>query len=102
MGKDKNQPLMRKPNGECTTEELAAKLLGLEQNVEFNFSANEDGSDYFGAKKMNLFDKEQIFVGYYGDAYLYIFDVGNVEVSDIVERLRPELNNTVYLFDNSK
>lgn len=65
---------MRKPINKLTIEQIAAQICLLPVNQEFNFSQNEDGSDYWGVKRLDIFNGDIILVGYYGDRPDFMFD----------------------------
>ena len=93
----------RIPVGNCTLSDLADKLLSLEPNTELNFSKNADGSDYYGAKRLTLFDCDLLMWGYYGHSYLYTFDYSIGERSEIIEELKKEFDSDeVYLFNQEQ
>lgn len=54
------------PTSKLNHDQLASKITLLKEGEEFNFSENEDGSDYWGAKVINVFDTLVVIVGYYG------------------------------------
>jgi len=91
------------PNNQCTISELAVRLLDMEPNIEVNFSENEDGSEYWGAQKLLLFEQEVIIFGYYGGAALQMYEVEHKVLSDMVMCLRYHLakqeNDIIYLFE---
>ncbi|MBF0648732.1 hypothetical protein IR083_07860 [Dysgonomonas sp. GY75] len=78
----------------------------MEKGVEINFSENKDGSGYWGAKKLILFDQEVIIFGYYGGPALQKYEAGKDILSDMVRHLCYHLakqeNDTVYLFEIEK
>lgn len=59
---------MKRPIKKLTIEQLAARIWMLPKDTEYNFSEKEDGSDYWGAKHIDLFECDYTFIGYYGQA----------------------------------
>lgn len=49
-----------------TLVELYEAILNLPVGVEINFAEKEDGSEYYGAKCMLIFDIQVTLIGYYG------------------------------------
>lgn len=68
---------MRKPINKLTIEQIAAKIYLLPVNQEFNFAESEDGSNYWGAKRMNVFEYDIIIIGYYGWAPTFWLDLND-------------------------
>lgn len=98
-----NKIKRRIPVSNCTLSDLADKLLNIEPNTELNFSKNPDGSDYYGAKRISIFDCDILMWGYYGHSYLYTFDFSTGEKDDIIEALKKEFDtDAVYLFEQEQ
>lgn len=57
---------MRKPSRKLTIRQLAAQIILQPVGRELNFSQNEDGSDYWGAVTLSLFESHVTLIGYYG------------------------------------
>lgn len=62
----------RKPTKKLNHNQLASKIVSLNLGEEINFSANEDGSDYWGAKCVDVFDSSVTLVGCYGKSPEFI------------------------------
>lgn len=96
----------KKPDRECTVLELADILLNMKTGIELNFSENKDGSDYWGAKKLVLFEQEIIIFGYHGGPALQMYECQKDVISDMVRHLCFHLNkqetDIVFLFEASK
>lgn len=106
MDKLHNKHPEKIPNDKCTVSELASILLGMEAETELNFSENKDGSDYWGAKKLVLFEQEIIIFGYYGGPAIQVYVSAKDVLADMVRHLGFHLNKqenaTIYLFDTEK
>jgi hypothetical protein len=106
MEKLHNRPFQKKPDRECTVQELAGILLDMEPETELNFSGNKDGSGYWGAKKLILFGQEIIIFGCYGGPALQKYESGKDVPADMVRHLCYHLDkregSPVYLFDIEK
>jgi hypothetical protein len=98
-----NPKPVRKPTDQCTLEDLSFILLNLEYNKEFNFSQNSNGSDYWGAKRLNLFNGDIIVFGYYGSCAYETHLPESQSRADLLRKLRYHLernnNVLVYLFE---
>ena len=57
-----------------TLVELYEAILNLPVGVEINFAEKEDGSDYYGAKCMLIFDIQITLIGYYGTCIMQVID----------------------------
>jgi hypothetical protein len=94
---------IKKPVSQCTVAELAKKLIELEADKELNFSENEDGSDYWGAKKLSLFEQKIIIFGYYGGPAIQTYYPETDVLSDMIRHLQYHLDkketDSVYLFE---
>ena len=106
MNKLHNKHPNKIPGSQCTIAELASILLNMEAETEINFSQNPDGSDYWGAKKLALFEQEIIIFGYYGGPALQKYELEKDVLSDMVRHLCYHLakqeNEIVYLFETEK
>jgi len=106
MDRIHNKHPKKTPNNQCTVYELAVRLLNMETNIEVNFSENKDGSDYWGAQKLVLFDQEVIIFGYYGGLAWQKYEVEKDVLFDMVRHLCYHLtkreNDIVYLFESEK
>lgn len=103
MNKKYILPAGRIPVSKCTVAELAQKLMDMDQYIEINFSVNEDGSDYFGAERHTMFECDMLYIGYYGHANIYSFDLAETNIENIINELKYEFHNdTVYLFEIQK
>lgn len=94
---------VRKPTDQCTLSELSFILLNLEYDKELNFSQTGNGSDYWGAKRLNLFEGDIIIFGYYG-SYSYEIHLPESQArADLLQKLRYHLDredkDIVYLFE---
>lgn len=65
---------MKRPIKKLTIEQLAARIWMLPKDTEYNFSQEEDGSDYWGVKRLDIFNGDIILIGYYGDHPDFMFD----------------------------
>lgn len=87
----------------CTVTELAEKLINMEVNTELNFSEGEDSSEYWGAKKLELFEQNIIIFGYYGGPAIQAYYPETDVLSDMIRHLEYHLNkketDLIYLFD---
>lgn len=103
MERLQNKPVRKKPDKACTVQELAGILLDMEPETELNFSENKDGSGYWGAKKLILFEQEIIIFGCYGGPALQKYEPGKDVPADMVRHLCYHLDkqegSTVYLSD---
>lgn len=61
-----------KTTGKLNHNQLASKIVSLDDGEEINFSENENGSDYWGAKRVSVFDSSVTLVGYYGKSPEFI------------------------------
>ena len=106
MNKLHNKHPKKTPNSQCSVSELATMLLNMETGIEINFSENKDGSDYWGAKKLALFEQEVIIFGYYGGPALQKYEPAKEVLSDMVRHLCYHLDkqedDLVYLFEIEK
>lgn len=76
---------MRKPSRKLTIRQLAAQIMLQPIGRELNFSQNEDGSDYWGAIRMNLFEGEAIFLGYYGGCVELTFNGNDPHILNVMD-----------------
>lgn len=103
MNKLHNKHPEKRPTGQCTVLELAKRLLDLNIGEELNFSENQDGSDYWGAKYMEVFEQQIILFGYYGGPSLQLYEIEKDVLADMVRHLGYHLNkkeqDTIFTFD---
>ncbi len=103
MSKIHNKHPQKQPTGQCTVLELAKRLLDLNIGEEINFSENQDGSDYWGAKYMEVFEQQIILFGYYGGSHLQLYEIEKDVLADMVRHLGYHLNkkeeDIIYTFD---
>lgn len=106
MKKNHNKASEKQPTGQCTVQELAHRLLSLNTGEELNFSENPDGSDYWGAKYLEVFEQHIIIFGYYGGPYIQLYETEKDVLSDMVRHLCYHLNKKeeeiIYTFDVAK
>ncbi|MDR2005300.1 MAG: hypothetical protein LBQ74_19940 [Prevotella sp.] len=101
------EKIIRKPTGRCTVQELAKSIFNLEMDIEFNFSLNEDGSDFFGVIRKRIFDGDILLLGYYRGSETSMFNLINQqEDKDLIDWLEYCINKgeteTIYLFESEK
>ncbi|MBF0578181.1 hypothetical protein [Dysgonomonas sp. GY617] len=92
MKKTHNKTPKEQPTGQCTVHELAQKLLTLNTGEELSFSENPDGSDYWGAKYLEVFEQHIIVFGYYGGPYFQLYETEKNVLSDMIRHLCYHLN----------
>ena len=103
MNKLHNTHPEKQPTGQCTVKELAQQLLDMNIGEELNFSENQDGSDYWGAKYMEVFEQQIILFGYYGGPSLQLYETEKDVLADMIRHLCYHLNkkeeDIIYTFD---
>lgn len=103
MNKMHNKHPEKQPTGQCSVKELAQRLLDMNIGEELNFSENKDGSDYWGAKYLEIFEQQIIVFGYYGGPYLQMYETEKDVFADMVRHLCFHLNkkeeDIIFTFD---
>lgn len=83
---------MKKPIKKLTIPQIAAQICLLPVNREYSFSQNEDGSDYWGVIRLQMFDADFVLISYYGQSPTWVFDLYQDDVfTTMIEAFKSEV-----------